>query len=174
MANGVVWLNRTRDDSWNLMKHSVSEAKDDSQSKIILEKEDSIPSHAILSLNVKDPRTLTEKEKIAYAPESGSSSIQGGVLGTKRKEHVVFGRFSDEPEDSGMLAEKILWDVSSGVSPPVEEEVICKEKHDQHKNFLCLDDSSSGAVNTSTKSPCSRSCPIMLLKNNNGRGLNIG
>ncbi|ONI14814.1 hypothetical protein PRUPE_3G010600 [Prunus persica] len=165
---------RTRDDSWNLMKHSVSEAKDDSQSKIILEKEDSIPSHAILSLNVKDPRTLTEKEKIAYAPESGSSSILGDVLGTERKEHVVFGRFSDEPEGSGMLAEKSLWDVSSGVSPPVEEEVICKEKHDQHKNFLCLDDSSSGALNTSTKSPCSRSCPIMLLKNNNGRGLNIG
>ncbi|BBG92682.1 ribonuclease Ps [Prunus dulcis] len=163
---------RTRNDSWNFMKHSVSEAKDDSQSKIILEKEDSIPSYAILSLNVKDPRTLTEKEKIAYAPESGSSSILGDVLGTERKEHVVFGRFSDEPEGSGMLAEKSLWDVSSGVSPPVEEEVICKEKHDQHKNFLCLDDSSSGALNT--KSPCSRSCPIMLLKNNNGRGLNIG
>ncbi|XP_021812687.1 uncharacterized protein C05D11.9 [Prunus avium] len=165
---------RTRDDSWNLMKHSVSEAKDDSQAKIILEKEDSIPSHAILSLNVKDPRTLTEKEKIAYAPESGSSSILGDVLGTERKEHVAFGRFSDEPEGSGMLGEKSLWDISSGVSPPVEEEVICKEKHDQHKNFLCLDDSSSGALNTSTKSPCSRSCPIVLLKNNNGRGLNIG
>ncbi|KAH0982044.1 hypothetical protein GBA52_009221 [Prunus armeniaca] len=146
MANGVVWLNRTRDDSWNLMKHSVSEAKDDSQSKIILAKEDSIPSHAILSLNVKDPRTLTEKEKIAYAPESGSTSILGDVLGTESKEHVVFGRFSDEPEGSGMLAEKSLWDVSSGVSPPVEEEVICKEKHDQHKNFLCLDDLSSGGT----------------------------
>ncbi|KAK9950519.1 hypothetical protein M0R45_006005 [Rubus argutus] len=176
-------VTRSKDNSWALKRQSVGEAEDDSQSKTVLENEEDIPSHAILSLRVKDPRTFIEKRKSAYV--LGSASILADVQGTEGKEHAVYGEISDEkkeslslmwlePDGTNMLAEKNLWDVSSGISPPVEELVICKEKHDQNKNFFCLDESSSGALNTSTNLPCSRSCPVLLLKNDNGRGLHIG
>ncbi|KAB2611987.1 hypothetical protein D8674_020019 [Pyrus ussuriensis x Pyrus communis] len=162
---------RTRDNSWKLMRHSAAKVDEDSQSTIHLKNEEEIPSHAILSLNVKDPRTLTEKGNTADAQDLGSASILGDVLGTEDKKHVIFGRFSDEPAGSGKIRAN---NVSSGVSPPVEEAVLCKEKHDQNRNFFCLDDSSSGELNTSSTSQGSRSCPIMLLKNSNGRGLHVG
>jgi ribonuclease P/MRP protein subunit POP1 len=161
-----------------LKRQSVDEAEDDSQSKTVLENEEDIPSHAILSLRVKDPRTFIEKRKTAYAP--GSASILADVQGTECKEHAVYGEISDEKKESLSLmwsepdAEKNLWDVNSGISPPVEELVICKEKHDRNKKFFCLDESSSGALNTSTNLQCSRSCPVLLLKNDNGRGLHVG
>ncbi|XP_048430350.1 LOW QUALITY PROTEIN: ribonucleases P/MRP protein subunit POP1-like [Pyrus x bretschneideri] len=162
---------RTRDNSWKLMKHSAAKVDEDSQSTIHLKNEEEIPSHAILSLNVKDPHTLTEKGNTADAQDLGSASILGDVLGTEDKKHVIFGRFSDEPAGSGKIRAN---NVSSGVSPPVEEAVLCKEKHDQNRNFFCLDDSSSGELNTSSTSQGSRSCLIMLLKNCNGRGLHVG
>ncbi|RXH68413.1 hypothetical protein DVH24_030746 [Malus domestica] len=157
---------KTRDNSWKLMRHSAAKADEDSQSTIQLKNEEEIPSHAILSLNVKDPRTLTEKGNTADAQDLGSASILGDVLGTEDKKHVIFGRFSDEPAGNGKIRANNLWDVSSGISPPVEEAVLCEEKHDQNRNFFCLDDSSSGELNTSSTSQGSQSCPIMLLKNN--------
>ncbi|XP_068303084.1 ribonucleases P/MRP protein subunit POP1 [Pyrus communis] len=165
---------KTRDHSWKLMRHSAAEADGDSQSTIYLQNKEEIPSHAILSLNVKDPRTLTETGNNADAQDLGSASILGDVLGTEDKEHIICGQFSDKPAGSGKIRANNLWDVSSGVSPPVEEAVLCNERHDQKRNFFCLDDSSSGALNTSSTSQGSRSCPIMLLKNSNGRGLHVG
>ncbi|XP_017179666.2 ribonucleases P/MRP protein subunit POP1 isoform X2 [Malus sylvestris] len=165
---------RTRDTSWKLMRHSAAEADVDSRSTIHLKNEEEIPSHAILSLNVKDPRTLTEKGNTADAEDLGSASILGDVLGTEDNEHIICGQFSDKPAGSGKIRANNLWDVSSGVSPPVEEAVLCNERHDQKRNFFCLDDSSSGALNTSSTSQGSWSCPIMLLKNSNGRGLHVG
>ncbi|TQD79621.1 hypothetical protein C1H46_034798 [Malus baccata] len=164
----------TRDNSWKLMRHSAAEADEDSQSTIHLKNEEEIPSHAILSLNVRDPRTLTEKGNTADAQDLGSASILGDVLGTEDNEHIICGQFSDKPAGSGKIRANNLWDVSSGVSPPVEEAVLCNERHDQKRNFFCLNDSSSGALNTSSTSQGSRSCPIMLLKNSNGRGLHVG
>lgn len=175
-------VTRSTDHTCALKRHSVGEAEDDSQSKTLLENEEDIPSHSILSLRVKDPRTFIEKRKTAYAP--GSASILAGVQGTECKEHAVYGDSDEkkeslslmwsEPDITNMLTEKNLWDVNSGISPPVEELVICKEKHDRNKKFFCLDESSSGALNTSTNLQCSRSCPVLLLKNDNGRGLHIG
>ncbi|KAM1413484.1 hypothetical protein ACFXTO_026076 [Malus domestica] len=165
---------RTRDTSWKLMRHSAAEADVDSRSTIHLKNEEEIPSHAILSLNVKDPRTLTEKGNTADAEDLGSASILGDVLGTEDNEHIICGQFSYKPAGSGKIRANNLWDVSSGVSPPVEEAVLCNERHDQKRNFFCLDDSSSGALNTSSTSQGSWSCPIMLLKNSNGRGLHVG
>ncbi|CAN6569904.1 unnamed protein product [Malus baccata var. baccata] len=165
---------RTRDTSWKLMRHSAAEADVDSRSTIHLKNEKEIPSHAILSLNVKDPRTLTEKVNTADAEDLGSASILGDVLGTEDNEHIICGQLSDKPAGSGKIRANNLWDISSGVSPPVEEAVLCNERHDQKRNFFCLDDSSSGALNTSSTSQGSWSCPIMLLKNSNGRGLHVG
>ncbi|KAM1956576.1 hypothetical protein ACFX16_025973 [Malus domestica] len=94
---------RTRDNSWKLMRHSAAKADEDSQSTIHLKNEEEIPSHAILSLNVKDPCTLTEKGNTADAQDLGSASILGDVLGAEDKKHVIFGRFSDEPAGNGKI-----------------------------------------------------------------------
>ncbi|KAM1718328.1 hypothetical protein ACFX11_026049 [Malus domestica] len=62
------------------MRHSVDEVDDDSQSTIYLRNEEEIPSHAILSLNVKNPCTLTEKGNNADAQVLGSGKIRANNL----------------------------------------------------------------------------------------------
>ncbi|TQD78025.1 hypothetical protein C1H46_036421 [Malus baccata] len=114
MTNFVIWLNKTRHNSWKLMRHSAAEVDDDSQSTIYLQNEEEIPSHVILSLNVKDPRTLTKKGNNADAQVLGTASILGDVLGTEDKEHIIRGQFSDKPAGSGKIRANNLWDVSSG------------------------------------------------------------
>lgn len=164
-------------------RHSVAEASDDSHSKYVLENEEDIPSHAVMSLRVKDPRVFIEKRKTANAAESGSASVLADVQGTGDKEHFVYENISEkkeeilslmgsEAEGTSMLAEKNLWDVNRGISPPVEETVICKERYDQNKKLFCLDE--SRVLNTSTNLQCSRSCPILLLKNDDRRGMHNG
>ncbi|KAM5558370.1 ribonucleases P/MRP protein subunit POP1 [Rosa sericea] len=177
-------VTRRKDHTLALKTHSAAEAPDDSQSKTILENEEDIPSHAVLSLRIKDPRIFIEKRKTACASDSDSASILADVQGTEDKEHAVYRIISDkkkellslmgsELEGTSMLAEKNLWDINSGISPPVEEMVLCQERYDQNKKFFCLDESSSRVLNTSTNLQC-RSCPVLLLKNDNGRGLHIG
>ncbi|XP_050369059.1 ribonucleases P/MRP protein subunit POP1 isoform X2 [Argentina anserina] len=178
-------VTRSNNHAWALNRHSLAEAPDDFKSDTVLENEVDIPSHAVLSLRVKDPRMLVEKQKTANAPESGCASILGNVQGTEDRENAVNGNISDkkkerlslmgsELEGTGMLTEKSLWDVNSGVSPPVEDMVICQERYDQNKKFFCLDESYSEVPSTSTNLQCSRSCPVLLLKNDDGRGLHIG
>lgn len=60
-----------------------------------------------------------------------------------------------------------LWDASKGVCPPVEESVLCMEKHHQRKEFICLGHKSTGSQNASVDGKYTRSCPVLLLKNGN-------
>ncbi|GLT66620.1 hypothetical protein SLA2020_389770 [Shorea laevis] len=118
-----------------------------------------------------------------------SESLSTGMLSVPEaeiKEHAALTGVSDNNKDvllsfcskpegkSTIYYDNELWNNSSGVSPPVEESVLCMEKHHLHMDNFCLDDPNSGVLKTSTKVQCSRSCPILLLKNNNQKGSLIG
>ncbi|XP_076899363.1 ribonucleases P/MRP protein subunit POP1-like [Bidens hawaiensis] len=60
-----------------------------------------------------------------------------------------------------------LWDAEKGLYCPVEESVLCLEKHHQRLVSFCLTDTHSVDVNASTGIHSSRVCPIILLRSNN-------
>ncbi|XP_071690398.1 ribonucleases P/MRP protein subunit POP1 [Rutidosis leptorrhynchoides] len=63
---------------------------------------------------------------------------------------------------------KDLWDVGNGLlCCPVEESVLCMEKHHQRLSSFCLADKSSEVAKASTNLDASRTCPVILLKGNN-------
>ncbi|KAM4119411.1 hypothetical protein ACJW30_03G056900 [Castanea mollissima] len=168
---------------WQLRKHSAVESKHDSQLKSsVLENQENFSSHAIVSLRVKDPRIMPEK-RFADVPESLSTGMLS-ISDAEAKEDVALAGILNKHEEllsgtkpggnSIIYDNKDLWDSSSGVSPPVEDIVLCMEKNNLRMDKFCLDASNSGMPNTSTKVQCSRSCPILLLKNNDQKGLRIG
>ena len=59
----------------------------------------------------------------------------------------------------------VWYATTRGLRPPVEDSFLSKEKHHERMVNFCLDDIDSGEANSSTKVQCSRSCPILLLKN---------
>ncbi|KAL5791959.1 hypothetical protein ACOSP7_000553 [Xanthoceras sorbifolium] len=173
-------------DSLQLKKCSALEADGDfEKNKIfILENEENVSSCAILSYIVKDPRLLLN-ERTADVPESASTVIYNNVPEDEANEHVDLPGIPDKSkellssswskfEGSTKFYDRILWDANNGISPPVEENVLCMEKHQQRLDFICLDDPKSGTTETSNRVQCSRSCPILLLKNNNQKGSPIG
>eukprot|EP00261_Vitis_vinifera_P023172 XP_010654974.2 PREDICTED: uncharacterized protein LOC104877333 [Vitis vinifera] len=124
-----------------------------------LEHEEQIPSCAILSLTVNDPCNLPEK-KTTVVPEVASNKVLGDA--SKNEAMETTSLVGNQDMD--------LWDASNGLSPPMEENVLCMEKHHRHLGFFCLSESQSGILNTSSDVQHG-SCPILLLKNNNQKGM---
>ena len=168
-----------------MKKHSAAESDHDFQLKksSVLENEEDFCSHAILSLRVKDPRIMPEKS-FADVPESLSTGMLGvseaeakedvALAGIQDKNKELLFSFGSKPRGNSTIYDnKDLWDRSGG-SPPVEESVLCMEKHSLRMDKFCIDAPNSGMLNNSTKVQCSRSCPIVLLKNNNQKGSLIG
>ncbi|KAI7748012.1 hypothetical protein M8C21_028876 [Ambrosia artemisiifolia] len=60
-----------------------------------------------------------------------------------------------------------LWDAEKGLYCPVEESVLCMEKHHQRLLSFCLTEKTPADINASTRIHSSRICPIMLLRRNN-------
>ena len=147
MSKYVVWLCSKTLKSWQLTKCSS------------LDHEDQIPSCAILSLTVDDPRNLPEK-KTSVVPEVASNRVLGDASENEAKENTSLEGNQDLD----------LWDARNGFSPPVEENVLCMEKHHQRLAFFCLSDSQSGILNTSSDAQHG-SCPILLLKSSNQKGM---
>lgn len=185
MANGDDLLYSFSEKSWQLKKHLAAESNRDSQFKksSVPENEDDFCTRAILSLRVWDPRIVSET-RTADVPKSLSTGMPS-VPEAEAKEHTASAGIVDKnrelllsfwskPEENGIIHNNDLWESSSRVSPPVEESILCMEKHQLRMDNFCLDAPNPGMLNTLTKVQCSRSCPIMLLKNNDQKGMFIG
>ncbi|XP_076942337.1 ribonucleases P/MRP protein subunit POP1-like [Bidens hawaiensis] len=60
-----------------------------------------------------------------------------------------------------------LWDAEKGLYCPVEESLLCMEKHHQRLLSFYLTDNNPADVNASTGIRSSRICPVILLRRNN-------
>ncbi|THU44047.1 hypothetical protein C4D60_Mb02t03250 [Musa balbisiana] len=91
------------------------------QKSILLCHAEKIPSHAILSLIVHDPRDLPSS-RTEVTDNEHSTILEGYLQG----EDSLCSR----PEINGIfLFDSIsLWDCSNNLNPPVPESIICKEK----------------------------------------------
>ncbi|KAK9058633.1 hypothetical protein SSX86_023475 [Deinandra increscens subsp. villosa] len=65
------------------------------------------------------------------------------------------------------LSNTDLWDAEKGLYCPVDESVLCMEKHHQRLQSFCLTDNNSADINASTGIRSSRVCPIILIRRNN-------
>ncbi|MBA0769512.1 hypothetical protein Gotri_018236 [Gossypium trilobum] len=172
------------ENSWQLQECSFQRDRDDFQNKnsFTLEDEECSPSCAILSFTVKDPRLLPTKEtKDFHEPDSIIDMQEVGasdritLTGNLDKNEEVASPSCPKPEGiENLSGGRNLWDSSSRIDPPEEENELCMEKHQQRMGFFCLDETKPGPPKTSNKVQCSRSCPILLLKNNNKKGSPMG
>lgn len=151
--------------------------------KIVVEKEDTFSSSTILSFTVKDPRLLLN-ERIRDVPEPASTIVLNSVPVDAESKHVAIPEISNKKDNlnsstwpklkgSTIINQRSLWDVKSGTNRPVDENILCLEKHQHCLDFLCLDEPKSEVKHTSNEVQFSRSCPILLLKNNK-KGSDIG
>lgn len=163
--------------SGELKKHHVEEVDVgfEFKSSSLLKDEENIHSSSVLSLTVRDPRETPDIKTsdipvVASAiPELNNESKDEPKKDITIPEPGSLEKppSSSEPEGgSNSSTGRNLWDINCRLSPPVEESVICMEKHKKHMDFICLDDKKSGNLRASTEVHSSRSCPIILLKNN--------
>lgn len=123
-----------------------------------------------------DPRVLTTRRQITSKSTSSDMLVDGPQhdIGEDGNGAEILGRhkelFSSWSKKCGnSIANcKSLWDLSSCVMPPVEESILCKERHELRYSLFCL----HSPISTEMQSP--RSCPVVLLKNENKKSLSIG
>ncbi|KOM49660.1 hypothetical protein LR48_Vigan08g048700 [Vigna angularis] len=162
---------------WQLKKHIVIEEGCVSQNRnsTTLKNGDSFSSCAMLPLNVKDPRELPWKRNVVPV-EHISTKTLSNASETKCKELAELGGILEEnkdlcslswsnPEDCQSNVDDLWYATARGLRPPVEDSVLSKEKHHERMVNFCLVDTDSGDASTSTKLQSSRSCRILLLKN---------
>ncbi|KAK6941106.1 LOW QUALITY PROTEIN: Pop1, N-terminal [Dillenia turbinata] len=141
----------------------------------MLENEEKIPSHAVISLTVSDPRDL---------PQKGPTNVRSGAftdlgidlpvdedigntaIGKNLEENEGQQKsFCPKSEESGLPSNvKDLWHVNCGLSPPVDESLLCLEKHQRRLASFCVSEANSGIQNTSSSDDSNRVCPILLLR----------
>lgn len=123
-----------------------------------------------------DPRVLMPRRQITSKSTSSDMLVDvpqdeigeyGSVAEISRGQKELFSSWSETCGNS-VAACKSLWDLSSGVMPPVEESILCKERHELRNSLFCL----HSPISTELQS--SRSCPVVLLKNENEKSLSIG
>ncbi|KAJ7962012.1 Ribonucleases P/MRP protein subunit POP1 [Quillaja saponaria] len=159
---------------WPLRKHSAAERDFNSlhNGSSLLKIVENISSYGISSLTINDPRNLPKKRTAATAtimesisnalddePENENKEFSAVGILDKDKDLLSSSKLG---ENSSLFDNCDLWDISKGVSPPVEESIICAEKQEQLMEYFCLDNLNSGTTNTSMKVQCSRFCPILL------------
>ncbi|KAK1270530.1 hypothetical protein QJS04_geneDACA012671 [Acorus gramineus] len=135
-----------------------------------------LPSHAVLSLAVLDPRDLPVKG-VGSSPESLSSSQENTLVGEISKDRTelttevseedrnfLLSHWSEPKVNGIFLSDSALWDSHGRISPPVAEDILCKEKHRRRLTYLFLDKTNSQSLTSQSKEGIARSCPILILK----------
>ncbi|XVF22062.1 hypothetical protein REPUB_Repub12eG0142100 [Reevesia pubescens] len=124
-----------------------------------LENEEHVPCCAFLSFTIKDPRVLPATRTSDF-PEPDSvlemleveANDRVNLTGNLNKNEKVGSPSCSKTEGNGILSyNKNLWDISSRIDFPEEENELCMEKHQQRMGFFCLDDPNSGPPKTSNK-----------------------
>lgn len=143
----------------------------------ILEHADRLPSHSILSLTVHDPRDISLKgvkdvptkpscpksDQLAKEDSKEGASLMSGDANNKSE--VISSIWSNPEVNDFHFSGKSLWTSSDRINPPMEDEALCMLKRQRRLAFFYLDNPNSG-LSAITEESASRSCPILLLKNN--------
>ncbi|OIV91014.1 hypothetical protein TanjilG_16974 [Lupinus angustifolius] len=163
---------------FQLRKHVATEEDIVSQNNrpFTLKNEDNFSSHALLSLNVMDPRDLPRKravdptdpistEELSDAQEINYEKLDDMEGGMLEKNTDLSSSSCSKLDESWSGVDDLWFATSRGFNPPMDDSVLSKEKRRKHLVNFCLDDIDPVEEKSSTKVQCSTSCPILLLKN---------
>lgn len=179
MAYFTLWLYRISENYWHLKRHLAMEENNGSQNEgsPVMENEEKFSSHALISLNVKDPRELPSKmepslsEALCDAQQAACKELPDLEVILEENEDLSLPSWS-KLEDN-QYDNSDLWSATTkGLRPPFQDSVISKQKHHKRIVNFCLDENSVEA-NSLMEEQCSRSCPIVLLKNDK-KGIVVG
>lgn len=134
-----------------------------------IENDDQNLSSAIFSLFVNDPRFLN-KDTTDPLEAKGQNilSYRKDEKGIPKRDMKLLSCSSLQCEGSPGLSECIdLWDAKEGFDPPIEENILCMEKHHQRMKLFRVGDVKSGRQQPSVERRFSSVCPILLLKSDN-------
>ncbi|OWM80050.1 hypothetical protein CDL15_Pgr010028 [Punica granatum] len=146
-----------------LKKHSEAVSNDDKMKDHSSLKEEQFSDSTVLSLVVKDPRAyreegVTDVKSVTTTKVEFTSPVQV-------EEHTIPSDDHGVSPPSSLVYPEIedLWDASRGIKPPVDESVLCQERHDKRLEFYCLSDPNCRTSST-LEAFQSSTCPIMLLR----------
>ncbi|KAL6535048.1 hypothetical protein OROMI_026422 [Orobanche minor] len=147
---------------WHLKKCSADDHDAHvSEKPSIFENGHQISPTAVVSVVVKDPRAFTKKGDVVVPEERPPDFLSTEEFQIQEQTSLSLPKHEAEC----VLQSNDLWDVDKDVCPPVEESVLCMEKHYRRKDFICLRHKSSGPQSTTLDGTYSRMCPVLLLKN---------
>ncbi|XAR58367.1 Ribonuclease P [Bertholletia excelsa] len=142
----------------------------------ILENDCHIPPSGVISLVVSDPRDLSNN-KNELIPGANSFINLGNMREDEGKNFSASEGIQGKDMESSSLVEfkkekylpenTDLWDFSKGILPPLEENLLCMEKHHRRLASFCIGNRNSRMQNASAGGPFCRSCPIVLLNESN-------
>lgn len=143
----------------------------------VLKNEDDIPSSAIISLTVNDPRALFEKETVAVSEAKLPGALGNTETGVQGSTNFPSAsEMSKESLSSLCLTQKEgyhfvdLWDAHKGIVSPIEESILCKKRHLQRMKYYHLNEKTSESLDHSDAEQSCQFCPVMLLRNNIQKG----
>ncbi|KAJ0976408.1 hypothetical protein J5N97_018373 [Dioscorea zingiberensis] len=153
-----------------------SDSIDDTISQVeksyVIHHAERLPSCAVLSLKVYDPRDLPSMGT-ECTPEVALSSLQDDNIPDSNSLAEISVNTEDrltslwsEPEANGVFLSnsESLWDSSDKLNPPLQESILSAEKHLKRLEFFCLDQSNNPTSVIGSRDGSSRSCPVLLLK----------
>ncbi|KAL0921913.1 hypothetical protein M5K25_005859 [Dendrobium thyrsiflorum] len=157
-----------------------------SHSSFVLEHAGHLPSRAIFSLEVQDPRDLPMKEvkgfpttaSFASCPQhqdlDNDSTAKFSNESTRNKDLLL--SFWSKPEANGVFLSdcRQLWDSYINLKPPLPENVICRERHCKRLKHFYLDPDLVEESCCEARDRYDRSCPIILLKHADHETFNSG
>ncbi|PKU68437.1 ribonuclease P/MRP protein subunit POP1 [Dendrobium catenatum] len=155
-------------------------------SSFVLEHAGHLPSRAIFSLEVQDPRDLPMKEVKCFPTTASFASCpqhQGLVTDSTAKFSNELTRNKDlllsfwsKPEANGVFPSdcRQLWDSYINLKPPLPENVICRERHCKRLKHFYLDPDLVEEPCYEARDRYDRSCPIILLKHADHESFNSG
>ncbi|KAJ6826571.1 uncharacterized protein M6B38_371380 [Iris pallida] len=154
-------------------------SKSQHQKHFFLEHAEHLPSNAILSLTVSDPRDLSSNGTKTISETTARSEAHFQEIDMQASNAFISGISTEvqdgihlpwsEPEVNGsFLADnRYLWDFTEKLNPPVPENILCTEKHQRRLKYFYLDPPGDDKQPPKKAEGCGQSCPILLLKHAN-------
>ncbi|XP_026413202.1 ribonucleases P/MRP protein subunit POP1-like [Papaver somniferum] len=174
-------VSESLDTSFHLTKCIDTDSNTECQisKSYILEHAEHLPSGAILSMTVKDPRDLPKKgiEGVMDA-HSGKIDAQENCLdgcatlgrSLDKNQEIISSLWSEAEADSVLLSDnEDMWRSQNSSSLPLEENLLCMEKHERRVAYFNMNGTNSRVSSSECMPQSSRSCPVLLLKENDQR-----
>ncbi|CAA7388453.1 unnamed protein product [Spirodela intermedia] len=137
-----------------------------------------VPSCAIISLNVVDPRDVALSRGNEAALLATSADIQSDLLKEALEESSIptpaslnlneenkLPLWPDPARNAKFISDcKDLWDSHDSLKPPIDDCTLCLEKHHKRLKRFYMDDTNPVTSPSESQERGSRTCPVLLLK----------